>query len=121
MLIAYLIFIYKELYCEQANSFVNEIENLKKKMIIKTRAGKFIRINSDDNIVHLTSLYGCKISLELVKLKTHQFTFISDDYYNEYCTELFKQENEKHRFAYFLNELGIPAFFHVKHRTDGKF
>jgi hypothetical protein len=121
VLIAYLIFIYKELYSLQPDHFVNEIEKLKSKLIVKTRQGKFIRINSNgSDIIHLTSLYGCKISLELLKLSTHRFTFISDDYYNQYRTELFYQDRERYRFVSFLNELDLHDFFLVNRVNNGK-
>ncbi len=87
------------------------MEKLKNMLIIKVRQGKFIRISSNDpNIVHLTPIYGCKMSLDLLKLPTDQFTFISDDYYNE----LFNQAHERNQFINFLNELGIYEFFLVK-------
>ncbi|CAF3274884.1 unnamed protein product, partial [Rotaria sp. Silwood2] len=85
VLIAYVIFIYKELYALKPEHFVSEMEKLKNMLIIKVRQGKFIRINSNGtNVVHLTSSYGCKTSLDLLKLLTHQFTFISDDYFQQY-------------------------------------
>jgi hypothetical protein len=119
VLIAYLIFIYKELYSPQPEHFINEIEKLKTKIIIKTRQGKFVRINTN-NIIHLTSLYGCKISLELLKLSINHFTFISDDYYNQYRTELFYQDRERYRFINFLNELNIYDYFLVDKIDKGK-
>jgi len=121
ILIAYLIFIYKELYSPQPEQFSNEMEKLKTKLIIKTRQGKFVRINSNGtDIVHLTSLYGCKMSLEVLNLSTHDFIFISDDYYNQYRTELFYQDRERYRFISFLNELDIQDFFLVKREDKGK-
>lgn len=92
-------------------------------MIIKTRQGKFIRLNSNgtENIIHLTSLYGCKRSLDVLNLSTHQFTFISDDYYNQYHKELFYQEREKNRFVSFLDELDLHDFFLVNRVNTGKF
>ena len=98
------------------------MEKLKNKIIIKTRQGKFVRINSDEtNIVHLSTLYGCKRSLELLNVSTHQFTFISDDYYNQYRTELFYQDRERNQFMSFLNELDIHDFFLVNRKDNGKF
>lgn len=118
ILIAYLIFIYKELYSPQPEQFANEIEKLKTKLIIKTRQGIFIQINSN-NIIHLTSLYGSKKSLDLLNLSKHQFEFISDDYYNQYHTQLFYQDREKYRFITFLNELNIQDFFLIKRIDNG--
>jgi len=91
------------------------MEKLKNMLIIKVRQGRFIRISSNGpNIVHLTPTYGCKMSLDLLKLPTDQFSFISDDYYNEYYGELFNQAHERNQFINFLNELGIYEFFLVK-------
>ncbi|CAF4770449.1 unnamed protein product, partial [Rotaria sp. Silwood2] len=67
VLIAYVIFIYKELYALKPEHFTSEMEKLKNMLIIKIRQGKFIRINSNGpNVVHLTSSYGCKTSLDLL-------------------------------------------------------
>ncbi|CAF1431292.1 unnamed protein product, partial [Didymodactylos carnosus] len=121
VLIAYLICIYKELYYPQPDLFLNEIDKLKSKLIIKIREGKFVRTNSNGaNIVHLTSLYGCERSLDSLTLSMDQFTFISDDYYNQYRTELFYQDTERKKFVRFLNELDLHDFFLVN-MTDNPF
>ncbi len=97
------------------------MEKLKSKLILKTRQGKFVRINANGNDrIHLTSIYGCQISLELLKFSASRFTFISDDYYNQYRTELFSQDREKHRFIAFLKELQLPDFFLVNRIDNGK-
>jgi len=117
-LIAYLIFIYKELYSAKPEHFASEMEKLKTKLIVKTREGKFTQINSN-NILHLPSSYGCKQSLDLLNLSKHRFQFISDDYLNEYRAELFYQDRERFRFLSFLNELNIQDFFLVKRIDNG--
>ena len=119
ILIAYVVFIYKELYSPQPEHFASEMEKLKSKLIVKTREGKFVRINADE-IVHLTSLYGCQMSLEVLNLPHHRFTFISDDYLKQYQKELFYQDREKNRFRSFLNELDLQDFFVVKREDKGK-
>ncbi|CAF4848454.1 unnamed protein product [Rotaria sp. Silwood1] len=120
VLIAYVIFIYKEIYAPKPDHFASEMEKLKNMLIIKIRQGKFIRINSNGpNIVHLTSSYGCKTSLDSLKLSTHQFTFISDDYFQQYHRELFYQDRERYHFINFLNELDIHDFFLVKRVKQG--
>jgi hypothetical protein len=118
VLIAYVIFIYKNLYFDKPDHFASEMEKLKNILIIKIRQGKFVRIGS--TIVHLTPIYGCKMSLDLLKLPTNQFTFISDDYYNEYYNELFNQAHERNQFINFLNELGIYDFFLIKRSEASK-
>ncbi|CAF4767043.1 unnamed protein product, partial [Rotaria sp. Silwood2] len=115
VLIAYVIFIYKERYALEPEHFASEVEKLKNMLIIKIRQGKFIRINSNGpNVVHLTSSYACKTSLDLLKLSTHQFTFISDDYFQQYHKELFYEDRERYQFINFLNELDIYDYFLVK-------
>ncbi|CAF2812536.1 unnamed protein product [Rotaria sp. Silwood2] len=113
ILIAYLICIYKELYAPNPETFTYEMEQLKKKMIIKIHDGKFVRLGSNKTIVHLTSLYGCSQSLEYLKLSNHQFTFISNDYIQQYQKELFYQDSEKRKFLAFLNELDLYDFFQM--------
>lgn len=112
-LIAYLICIYKELFALNPETFEYEMKQLKKTMLIKTTNGKFIRLDSDKTIIHLTSFYGCTLSLEHLKLPNHQFTFISNDYIQEYHKELFYQDYEKRRFLAFLKELGIYDSFKI--------
>jgi hypothetical protein len=98
------------------------MENLKSKLIIKTREGKFVRINSDGiNTVHLPSSYGCKASLDLLKSFMNRFTFISDDYFNQHQSDLFFEERERRRFIYFLRELDLHDFFLIKKVDRGKF
>ena len=118
VLLAYLIFIYKELYSPKPEYFTSEIEKLKNQLIIKTREGKFIQMNSN-NIIHLPSSYGCKQSLDLLSLSKHRFQFISNDYLNEYRAEIFHQDRERYRFISFLNELLIQDFFLVKRVDNG--
>ncbi|CAF3529276.1 unnamed protein product, partial [Rotaria sp. Silwood2] len=109
-----------EIYAPKPDHFASEMEKLKSMLIIKVRQGKFIRINSNGpNIVHLTSYYGCKASLDSLKLSTHQFTFISDDYFQQYHRELFYQDRERYHFINFLNELDIHDFFLVKRVKQG--
>ncbi|CAF2946901.1 unnamed protein product, partial [Rotaria sp. Silwood2] len=109
-----------ELYALKPEHFTSEMEKLKNMLIIKIRQGKFIRINSNGpNVVHLTSSYGCKTSLDLLKLSTHQFTFISDDYFQQYHKELFYQDRERYQFINFLNELDVYDYFLVKRVKQG--
>ncbi|CAF4554662.1 unnamed protein product [Rotaria sp. Silwood2] len=119
ILIAYLICIYKELYAPNPETFTYEMEKLKTKMIIKTRDGKFVRLDIDKTIIHLTSLYGCSKSLEYLKLSNHQFTFISNDYIQQYQNELFYHDREKQKFVIFLNELNLYDFFQMKYIDKG--
>ena len=117
VLIAYVIFIYKLLYSPKPEHFTSEMQNLKNKLIIKTRQGKFVRI--DSNIVHLPTSYGCQKSLDLLKLFTNRFTFISNDYLTQYQTEIFYDDRERNRFVYFLNELDLYDFFLIKKVEQG--
>ena len=122
VLIAYLILIYKYLYAPEPYQFMNDMEKLKTQMIVKTHQEKFIRINSNENsIVHLTSFYGCRQSLDSLQSLKDQFLFISNDYYNQYQTELFFKDKERNLFIHFLNDLNIHEFFLVKPNERGKF
>lgn len=115
VLIAYVIFIYKELYSPNPGHFASEMEKLKTKLIIRTRQGKFIPLNQKGaNIIHLPLSYDCSVSLDLLKLPKYQFTFISDDYYQEYNKEIFHQNRDRRQFVQFLNELDIEGFFLIK-------
>ena len=122
VLIASLILIYKDLYAPRPDHFMNDMEKLKNQLIIKTRQGIFVRINSNaSTIIHLTSLYGCEHSLDVLPLLKDHFTFIADDYYTEYRKELFYRENDRILFIHFLNDLDISDFFHVKVIEHRKF
>ena len=103
-LIAYLLCIYEYVYMPDRDAFQNELETLQNKMVIKTRDKKFVSLGSSDVVVHLTSLYGSKMSLEQLRLSKFKFTFISDDY----CNEIFRMKNgDIHDFVSFLKELHI--------------
>ncbi|CAM4933155.1 unnamed protein product [Rotaria socialis] len=115
VLIAYLMCIYKDLYAPRPDLFIQQMDELKNQMIVKTRQGKFVRIDSNGaNIIHLTSLYGCERSLDSLTALADQFTFISDDYFKEYRTELFLKDSDRNLFIHFLNDLNIHDFFLVK-------
>ncbi|CAF1258977.1 unnamed protein product [Adineta steineri] len=119
VLIAYLIFIYKDLYSLNPAEFANDMKKLRNQLIIKTQQGNFIRINSNEtDIVHLTSLYGSQTSLDLLKLFPNRFQFISNDYLIEYQKELFYHAKERLKFNYFLNELDLHGFFLIKKKDE---
>lgn len=95
------------------NEFENELERLRKCMVIKTRSGQFVRLDTPGIIIHLTSVYGCTGSLESLSSPKHEFTFISDDYINNYRTDFFHSNDDIKRFVRFLENLGITEFFQV--------
>ncbi|CAF1395347.1 unnamed protein product [Rotaria sordida] len=114
VLIAYLLCIYEYIYSQKSDLFENELKILKSKVLIKTRDNKFVSLGSPDVVVHLTLKYGCKDSLESLRLSNYQFIFISDDYYNEFClTELFLKSHDVHSFVIFLKKLNINDFLQV--------
>ncbi len=80
---------------------------------MKTRSGEFVRLDTPGIIIHLTSTYGCTKSLESLVSPKHAFTFISDDYINNYRTELFRTNDEINHFVRFLGQLNITEFFQV--------
>jgi len=108
VLVAFLLCIYTHL-----NQFEHEINQLQKHMVIKTRNGKFIRLDSPGIIIHLTSTYGCTRSLESLISSKHEFIFISDDYINNYRTELFSTKDDINNFVRFLEQLNITEFLQV--------
>ncbi|CAF4402834.1 unnamed protein product, partial [Adineta steineri] len=110
---AYLMCIYEYIYLPNRGISENELKILQNNMIIKTRDNKFVSLGSPDVVVHLTAKYGCRRSLEFLKLSNHQFIFISDDYYNEYHTELFRADNDLHSFVSFLKELNLSDFLQI--------
>ncbi|CAF2658198.1 unnamed protein product [Rotaria sp. Silwood2] len=115
VLIAYLVCIYEYLYLPNPDIFENELKTLQNKMIIKTRDNKFVSLGSTDVIVHLTSTYGCRHSLESLNLPNYRFHFISDDYYTEFCrTGLFRSDHDIHFFVKFLKALDLSDFLLVK-------
>ncbi|CAF4753864.1 unnamed protein product [Rotaria socialis] len=95
------------------DQFENELEQLRKCMVIKTRSGQFVRLDTPGIIIHLTSAYACTRSLESLISPKHEFTFISDDYINNYRTELFHSNDDVRGFARFLENLGITEFLQV--------
>lgn len=121
VLLAYTIFIYKELYCPNPGHFASDMEKLKTTLILKIGQGKFMRLNPNGpNIIHLPLSYGCSISLESLKLPKYRFTFISDDYFRQYKQEIFSQERECRQFVRFLNELDVEEFFFVRRVQSSK-
>ncbi|CAF3623985.1 unnamed protein product [Rotaria sp. Silwood1] len=102
VLIAFLLCIYTHL-----DQFENEIDQLKKHMVIKTRSGQFVRLDTLGTVIHLTSTYGCTKSLESLVSSKHEFTFISDDYINTYRNELFRTKDDIDNFVRFLGQLNI--------------
>ncbi|CAF4895911.1 unnamed protein product [Rotaria sp. Silwood1] len=108
VLIAYLLCIY--IHFDQ---FKNELDQLQKHMVIKTRSGQFVCLDTPGIIIHLTSTYGCTRSLESLVSPKHEFTFISDDYINNYHTELFRTKDEINSFSRFLEQLNITEFLQV--------
>ncbi|CAF4887938.1 unnamed protein product [Rotaria sp. Silwood2] len=102
VLIAFLLCIYTHL-----DQFENEIDQLKKHMVIKTHSGQFVRLDTPGTIIHLASTYGCTKSLESLISPKHEFTFISDDYINNYRNELFRTKDDINNFVRFLGQLNI--------------
>jgi hypothetical protein len=114
VLIAYLLCIYEYIYLPYRDIFENELKSLQNKMIIKTSDNKFVSLGSPDIIIHLTSIYSCKMSLESLRLSNFKFTFISDDYYNQCRAEIFRMPNDIYDFVSFLKELNLNDFLQVK-------
>ncbi len=108
VLVAFLLCIYTHL-----DQFENELDQLQKHMIIKTRSNTFVRLDTSGIIIHLTSTYGCTRSLEFLVSSKHEFIFISDDYINNYRTELFRTNDEINNFVRFLGQLNITEFLQV--------
>ncbi len=108
VLVAFLLCIYTHF-----DQFENELDQLEKHMVIKTHNGEFVRLDTPGIIIHLTSTYGCTRSLESLVSPKHAFTFISDDYINNYRTELFRTNDEINHFVRFLGKLNITEFFQV--------
>ena len=108
VLVAFLLCIYTHF-----QQFENDLSQLQKHMVIKTRNGKFVRLDTPGVIIHLTSTYGCTRSLEPLTSSKYEFTFISDDYINTYRTDLFSTNDEINNFVRFLEQLNITEFFQV--------
>ncbi|CAF1079827.1 unnamed protein product [Rotaria sordida] len=108
VLIAFLLCIYTHF-----DQFENEIDQLKKHMVIKTRSGQFVRLDTPGTIIHLTSTYGCTKSLESLVSSKHEFTFISDDYINNYRNELFRTTDDINNFVRFLGQFNITEFLQI--------
>ncbi|CAF3697074.1 unnamed protein product [Rotaria sordida] len=114
VLIAYLLCIYEYLYLPNPDIFENELKTLQNKMIIKTHNNQFVSLGSSDVIVHLTSKYGCRNSLESLNLSNYQFLFMSDDYYTEFCrTGLCRNDHDLRSFVKFLKDLNLSEFLLV--------
>ncbi|CAF1112321.1 unnamed protein product [Rotaria sordida] len=108
VLIAFLLCIYTHL-----DQFESEMDQLKKHMVIKTRSGQFVRLDTPGTIIHLTSTYGCTKSLESLVSSKHEFTFISDDYINNYRNELFRTTDDINNFVRFLGQFNITEFLQI--------
>lgn len=114
VLVAYIICIYEYIYLNSRDTFNNDLKNLQSTLVIKTRDNKFVSLGSPDVIIHLSSKYSPRISLDSLKLSKSNFTFISDDYYNHVRTEICRQEGDIYEFITFLKELNISDFLLVK-------
>ncbi len=113
VLISYLLCIYEYIYLPGPEQFENELKQLQNKMVIKTRDNKFVSLGSPDIIVHLTSIYGSRISLESLKLAKYKFTFISDDYYLRCPPAILHSKSNMPDLVTFLEELKINDFLQV--------
>ena len=91
----------------------NELKQLQKSALIKTRDKKFVSLGTPGMVVHLTSIYGCPGSLESLALKNYRFNFIADDYFNQYSAELFQKPADRYKFRTFLQEIGLSEFLQV--------
>lgn len=99
----------------------DQLENdFGKEILVKTRDGKFVHLDSPDPIIHLTSTYGCIHSLESFSSTKYQFTFISDDYFNEYHQELFSTKDQMRKFVTFLDRLNINEFIQMNNTDTRK-
>ncbi|CAF1666475.1 unnamed protein product, partial [Adineta ricciae] len=105
VLVAFLLCIYVHF-----NQFENDVDQLKKFMVIKTRNNQFIRLDTPGTIIHLTSLYGCIKSLECLNPPRHEFTYISDDYINNFRMDLFRTDQDIKNFVRFLDRLSVTEF-----------
>jgi len=127
VLTAYLLFIYKDLYLPDRDNFESGFLQLQNKMIVKTRDNKFVSLGSPDTVVHLTSRYGCEMSLESLKLSKFKFTFISDDYYNQWHDEISNRSRRKDDrdnidwFALFLRRLNVSDFLQMHSDSRSKY
>lgn len=113
VLIAYLICIYRYIYSSDNSLSENDMKQLRKSLVIRTREKKFVSLGTPGTVVHLTSLYGCRVSLEELTLTKYRFHFISDDYLTQYSADLFKTPQEKSKFRGFLQEIGLSESLQV--------
>ena len=110
---AYLLCVYTDIYLLFRDTFDNELDNLRKYMIIKTQDNRFVSLGSSDVIVHLSSRYSPKLSLEPLNLQKSKFTFISNDYYRQFCETILQNDVDMRRFISFLKELQIDDFLQI--------
>jgi hypothetical protein len=113
VLIAYLFCIYEYIYLPYRDAFGNDSEILRKTMVVKTRDNTFVSLGSPDVVVHLTSAYHTRMSLDSLKLSKYKFTFISDDYYKLFRADICRQESDIYDFISFLKELHINDFLQI--------
>jgi len=55
-----------------------------------------------------------------LKLSKYQFIFISDDYFTQYRSELFRTESDLHGFVAFLKELNLSDFLQINVKDERK-
>jgi hypothetical protein len=82
-------------------------------MVVKTRENTFVSLGSSGVVVHLTSTYNTRMSLDSLRLSKYKFTFISDDYYKLFRAEICRQESDIYDFISFLKELHMNDFLQV--------
>jgi hypothetical protein len=120
VLIAYLFCIYEYIYLPYRDTFDNDSATLRNTMVIKTRENTFVSLGSPDVVVHLTSTYNTRMSLDSLRLSKYKFTFISDDYYKIFRAEICRQESDIYDFITFLKELHMNDFLQVDPITKRK-
>lgn len=122
ILIAYVLCIYEYIYRGFRDVFDNDLKTLQNTLVIKTRDNKFVSLGSPDVIVHLTSTYGARMSLDSLKLSKSKFTFISDDYYTQFrTTSTYRQESDMYEFMTFFKELNVHDFLLVNSVNTRKY
>ena len=120
LLIAYVISIFDYLYKSEQGLSENDMNQLRKSIVITTQENKFICLGTEKNFIHITKYYGARRSMELLNLPKDRIHFISNDYFVQYHETILRTDANKRAFVRFLHELHIDDFLQIEYRSKRK-
>ncbi|CAF0986825.1 unnamed protein product [Adineta steineri] len=117
LLIAYVISIYTYLYRSEKGLSEDEINQLRKQMLIKTQENQFLSLGTEKTFIHVTKAYGARQSMESLNLPKDRIHFISNDYYLQYRETVLRNDPDQRLFLQFLHDVRIDDFLRMEYKS----